>query len=71
MRPNARRAAATAREAVSEKELKSADLLDLQALRLLRAFFRIGDPRRRQEIVHRAEELASSRAVPAQDEADR
>ncbi|GAA0029130.1 hypothetical protein [Bradyrhizobium ottawaense] len=35
MRPNACRAAATAGEAVDEKELKSAGLRDLQALRQL------------------------------------
>lgn len=35
-------------------------LLDFQALRLLRAFFRIADPKRRQEVILHAEELASS-----------
>lgn len=41
-------------------KIKLASLLDLQALQLLRAFFRIGDPQRRQEIILDAEEFASS-----------
>jgi hypothetical protein len=36
--------------------------MDLQALRLLRAFFKIGDPNRRQEVIAHAEELASTAA---------
>jgi len=45
---------------VDEVKFRLASLLDLQALRLLRAFVRIGDPKRRQELVLYAEELASS-----------
>lgn len=60
--------------AVDEETFRSAGLLDLQTLRLLRAFFRIADLRRRQEIIDRAEVLACSQthlAPPALDEADR
>jgi hypothetical protein len=46
---------------VDEEIFKSAGLLDLQALRFLRAFFRIDDPQRRREIIERAEEFASPR----------
>ena len=45
---------------MDEVKFRLASLLDLQALRLLRAFVRIGDPKRRQELVLYAEELASS-----------
>jgi hypothetical protein len=45
---------------VDNEKSKLASLLDLQALRLLRAFFRIEDPERRQEVILHAEELASS-----------
>jgi hypothetical protein len=38
---------------VDEAKFRIASLLDLQALRLLRAFVRIGDPKRRQELVLR------------------
>jgi hypothetical protein len=57
---------------VDEAKFKLTNLLDLQALRLLRAFFRIG-AKRRQELVLRAEELASSSpdALPPPDGADR
>jgi hypothetical protein len=55
---------------LDEEVLKSAGLLNLQALRLLRAFFRIDDPQRRQEIIQRAEDLVSSAAPQAHDEAD-
>jgi hypothetical protein len=41
-------------------ERKFIGAIDLQSLRLLRAFFKIGDPGRRQEIIVHAEELASS-----------
>ena len=44
---------------MDEAKFRHASLLDLQALRLLRAFVRIGDPKRRQELVLYAEELAS------------
>lgn len=38
---------------------KSISTSDLEALRLLDAFFKIGDPKRRREVVMRAETLAS------------
>ena len=45
---------------MDEAKFRHASLLDLQALRLLRAFVRIGDPKHRQELVLYAEELATS-----------
>jgi hypothetical protein len=59
---------------VDDEVFRSAGFLDVQALRLLRAFFRIDDPRLRQQIIERAEELARPQAPPAPpapDEADR
>jgi len=51
---------------VDDEVFRSPGFLDVQALRLLRAFFRIDDPRLRQLIIERAEELAP----PAPGEAD-
>jgi hypothetical protein len=58
---------------VDEAKFKFTNLLELQALRLLRAFFRIGDAKRREELVLCAEELASSSpdAFPPPNGADR
>lgn len=58
---------------MDEGKFKLASLLDLQVLRLLRAFFRIDNPERRQEVILHAEKLASPNpdAFPPSSGADR